>query len=376
MNYRILLFFSLFFTIGSLSFCLDLKAAMISALDSIHAHDWDKTERLINRIEREAPRHPYGSFLQVYQEFWQTVLYRKFDSEDALVSQFYKTSIETVHTLLSAELQRVEEAQLLAGCVFLFIAYRDFISDNMLRGLYYIQRAVKTTSSIEAGSPVWYDAQGLQGLARYYSIGQERTWLEKVDEAIRYGTLFSDLYLFFKGKILLEEQIDPGTAVTIFKELTDRYPQNTLFTFYLARSYYDTGDFHISLRLFEQVQEKSRLTSESWEIFVRSLFTRAMIYERELFDPKLSIRYYLLVLSATGYDNPDGGIPFKSKTKQQEYLHLQHYALLGIGRNYINMRDYKAATYYLVKVEKKWNRRAYELAQEALVRISNSYIRE
>lgn len=376
MNHRILFFFSLFFAIGALSFSLDVKATLKSALQSIHAHDWEKTEKLIKQIENEAPRHPYASFIQVYQEFWETVLYRNFDFENAELSQFYKASIESVNALLSAEYERDDEVTLLTGCIFLFIAYRDFISDNTLRGMYYIQRAVKTTRTIGPGSSVWYDAQGLQGLARYYSIGQERAWLEKVDKAVTHSTLFTDLWLFFKGKILLEEQIDPVTAVAIFEALTERYPQNTLFNFYLARSHYDTGNFRVSLRLFESVHEQSRQRSESWEIFVRSLFNIAMIYERELFDPKSGIRYYLLVLSATGYDNPSEGIPFKSKTKQQEYLHLQHYALLGIGRNYINMRDYESAKYYLARVEKRWNRRAYELAQEALARINDSYVRE
>jgi tetratricopeptide (TPR) repeat protein len=375
MNHRILLFFSLFCAVGALCFSLDVQATMNSALQSIHAHDWEKTENLIEQIEKEAPRHPYVSFIQVYQEFWQTVLYRNFDFENAELSQFYKASIESVNALLAAEYEK-EEAAMLAGCVFLFIAYRDFISDNTLRGMYYIQRAVKTTRTIGPGSSLWYDAQGLQGLARYYSIGQERAWLEKVDEAVNHSMLFTDLWLFFKGKILLEEQIDPVTAVAIFEALTDRYPQNTLFNFYLARSHYDTGNFPVSLRLFESVHEQSRESSESWEIFVRSLFNIAMTYERELVNPESSIRYYLLVLSATGHDNPDAGIPFKSKTKQKEYLHLQHYALLGIGRNYINIRDYEAAAYYLARVEKKWNPRAYELAQEALTRINDSYVRE
>ncbi|GAB2771978.1 hypothetical protein GCM10027275_13510 [Rhabdobacter roseus] len=243
---------------------LSLEQVLLKATDKIYNYEFIEAEKYIHHVNSKYPQHPAVPFLKAMQTYWQYMPLKK----NPYASTQYVNYMNQVILLSKKMLDRNEND---SEGIFFSLAAHSYLAMK-----YYYDR--KTTEAIgEAKNAYSYLNKGTKILEIkpefYFSTGMYNYCIEKykmeyplskpllyffesgdmvlgirqMEVAIRQGNFTRTETALYLGQIYLNRENQPAQAVSCFKPLADKYPQNPLFTLRCAQALVQAGRYDDAL---------------------------------------------------------------------------------------------------------------------------------
>ncbi len=349
---RIFPFFLLGFLIispGLYSEDLPIRERVRTVMETITAFDFRESDRQIDMMKQEIPGSFYPDFLESYKGFFSYLL-RPRDKER---TDQYRESLERM--IKKARLQKngyLPDALLVESCGYLLLALLYMDQGHNLSSLFFTHKGITIAEELrnKERTP---DALLILGWGNYYNKPESELYLGQLEAAAAKGFFFKDLSSFMMGKFLQQKNEKPEIAEAVFSILHKKYPFNSIFSFYYAKSLQHLGRTRESLEIYKETLKRISYCPLPEELICRVHFARGQLFETDLKLYQAAAAEYEKALE---YIDPgiEGTMPF---------LPLCH---LHLGRVYIRMDEIKNALYHLSLVKPEDNRRAYRHARNII----------
>ena len=331
---------------GLYSSDLPTRERVRTVMETITAFDFRESDRQIDMMTQEMPESFYPDFLESYKVFYGHLL-RPQDKERT--EKFSKTLERMIEKARLQKTGDLSDALLVESCGYLLLALLHLEQGHNLSSLVYMQKGITIAQELRSKGET-PDTLLILGWGNYYSKPGSDLFLGQLQAAAAEGFFFQDLSSFMMGKFLQQKNEKPEIAAEVFSILYKKYPSNSIFSFYYAKSLQHLGRARESLEIYKETLKRIDYYPLPEELICRIHFARGQLFETDLKVYHAAAAEYEKALE---YIDPEieGTMPF---------LPLCH---LHLGRVYIRMDKIQNALYHLSLVKPEDNRRAYRNAR-------------
>lgn len=270
---------------------------------SITAFDFKKADAGIAELESSFPDDPSVKLLRLYKYYWRFLL-APYDK-----TAFLEFDEAVQETLVSIDTDSLPGSprEILFRSLALVLGATVFYEKGMrLNAWSSLRKAGNVLENLEGDQYTAGDASFLEGSYEYYRLrSSTEAALTLLDKAAETGVYFRDLALLLKAQILEREFDDLESAFSIYDELYDTYPGNSLMAFYLAKNLQRQEQYEESLRTYRVALETIHYNPEPIELLCRIHFSLGQIYEQNKNDLPQAFESYSKVLKIADPDIPE-----------------------------------------------------------------------
>ena len=334
----------------------DIQIKTKYAIELINNFDFKTADELTNDLLKKYPEKVYPYFLLSYKFFWRFIL-TAYDTRktDEFLNSIKKTFTACKNSLYSKE----EDTLLFKACSYLFLSFILNDRKDNLGAFINLQKGIQTAQQLKKQYPENADIALIFGCYYYYKPFRNSQYLMELEKASLNGFYFSALSAFMNGKFLQDENTEWQKTLVMFKKIYEKYPGNSILLFHLAKSYQHSGDYKRSIDCYKALLEEISLNPQPVELLCRVYFSLGQIFENNLYDFKSAIENYY---KAVKYADPE----------IKKTIWFIPWGNLHIGRCFLKIGNHDLAYFYLEKVKREDDKKAYELAEKEIKRVKKA----
>jgi len=318
------------------------------ALDYITGYNFEDADRIILLLESENKNIIYSSFLKQYKFYWRFLLS---PYDEAATKQFISQIEKTIEACNRKEYENNQDAELFKVMSYIFKAVVKDYNEKFISSLFWLNKARIEIEKLDVNKG---DVGFLKGCRDYYSLKKDiDTTIVNLQKASSDGYYFNDIALIMIADIFRTKTEELNNSLTIYRELINSYPQNSLLSYYLAKNLQHSGKNIESIDVFSKTLDTINYHPIPNELICNIHFSLGQIYETELEDYHSAAAEYQTTLRFASHDI-------------EELQWFIPYSLLHTGIAYYKMGAPDRALNNLYQVKKADNIEAYKKAQDII----------
>ncbi len=240
-------------------------------MELVYDMKFNEANDIFDKIIKLEPKNGYGYFLKSVCYFW---MYLKNPQDEAVGEKYKEISFKSVDVAVEMLDKNEDDVD---AMFYLGGAYgnlgRYYSMDKSWWKAYWDGKKGKNyLKDVVEKDPKYYDAYLGLGIYHYYADvlpkfikffsfilgieGDKEQGIKELQLAISKSKNTRTEAMFFLGAIYTDIEKDFKKALPIFKELFDKYPNNSIFGLALGKSYWKLGKYELAKNQFQLIFDK------------------------------------------------------------------------------------------------------------------------
>lgn len=245
----------------------------LKGMDLVYDMKYNEANNVFDEIIRHEPQNGYGYFLKSVCYFWQ---YQS-NTQDKVIGEKYKEitfkAVDVAEEMLDKNENNIDAMFYLGGAYGNLGRYYA-LDGSFIKAYWYGQKGKDYLEDVVEKDPKYCDAYLGLGIYHYYSDvlpkiikflsfilgieGDKKKGIQELQLAIAKSKNTRTEAMIFLGTVYINYEKDFAKAEQLFKEVLDKYPDNTIAGMSLGECYWKTGKYSLAISVYRSMLDKIR----------------------------------------------------------------------------------------------------------------------
>lgn len=240
-------------------------------MELVYDMKYKEANAIFDEIIRREPKNGYGYFLKSVSYFW---LFQDNTQDENIVEKYKEISFKAVD-VAEEMLDKNEndiDAMFYLGGTYGNLGRYYAIDRSWLKAYWYGKKGKNYLKDVVEKDSKYYDAYLGLGIYHYYADvlpkvikifsfilgieGDKELGLKELQFTISKSKNTKTEAMIFLGTIYINHEKDYEKALPLFKELFDKYPDNTIAGMSLGKCYWEKGNHNLAINIYRLMIDK------------------------------------------------------------------------------------------------------------------------